>query len=60
MARNLTQFEGKTIKTIGEDYNEVTITFTDGTFLKLAADGYEGTHMNLTYADLVTRRAGDK
>lgn len=59
MANKLEQFEGKTVKSIQEDYNEVTFTFTDGTFLKLVAEGYEGTHMELTYAQLIRRRSGE-
>jgi hypothetical protein len=55
----LEAFEGKTIKTIVEEYCSVTITFTDGTFLKLEAEGYEGTHMELTYAQLIRRRSGE-
>lgn len=53
------EFVGKTVAKITEDFNEVTITFTDGTFIKLHADGYEGTHLDIMYTGVVRRRAGD-
>lgn len=53
------EFVGKTVASITEDYNEVKITFTDGTFINLKAEGYEGTHLELVYAGVVRRRAGD-
>ena len=59
MDEKLTSFEGKTVKTIVEEYCSVTFTFTDGTFLKLEAEGYEGTHMELTYTQLIRRRSGE-